>query len=373
VLLSPWCLGEITTANLNSVDVKPLYFSDFEAPTDDFLDAIDNLVKLERLTESGIGVSDIRTALVWFRDLSHLDVQERVTDQSLNALLGEIHSANSSISGFLPSILSSDSASALASTNGQKPHNFGSKDRPNVLFFDGSNREASAGALIFIKLITPVLSHAPKEIPVLQEYDQDATRHGFGMLCTDTVLIIFCTQGCFASPAFLLGLLHCVSIGVNYVVPIVAADDFQFPTKAFYKTLEQNVQNLCLSSLAPDVDGSLLTSFVESIFQKICSRLSLLSNIEVLKVQAQLIWKVVEDRDGARVNGFSMNERQSSLVAHFTTFGLDPPQKKLLLPRLRAALHLHPSKDTAASFNSEEAPSETCDSEGGPATRVHSI
>jgi len=200
----------------------------------------------------------------------------------------------------------------------------------NIILVDITNREAVAAALILVKLLTPLLAHDARQIPSIltpeDQVDEMLALVISKVTGTSTTaptqelrlnLILLCTTGCFAGDYFLLNLLYFACLAVESVVPMVASEDFQFPTDTFYTTLEASVAALCLSSGAVE-KPKLLTAFVKSIFEKIFSRFSTMGNIETLELQAKMIWRNIEQAR-CRLSEGTMSEEDLAIVLKITS------------------------------------------------------
>ena len=108
-----------------------------------------------------------------------------------------------------------------------------------VMIVDRGNWEGTCAALQVREMLVPQLSTAAKEVPhVLTEDDA---------LPPDTdCALVLCTNGCFHSAHFARQVLAAAAAGVRFI-PVVAEENFRFPTEAFYEDVRRRAPSMLQS------------------------------------------------------------------------------------------------------------------------------
>lgn len=288
ILLSDWCLGEITTASLYGVLAVPVHFPDF-VPADDVF--INGMSLRALLTESGLSLPDVQNAVRSLMSLTSCRVPDVCSEQALRELavaIGGVHS----VAAF--SIRVRNSKTRTGSHHTLVGH---------VIVADFVASEVVAAARIYQKLIRPfvVQDQLPLgSLPQLISLDVDVQA-----VDPDGVLVILCSSGCFANDSFLVSLMSLVACGMQRVVPVVCSDDFAFPTAAFYAAVEEKTAMLCRCAGVQEVPRMLLP-FLESVFKKICSRLSTKSSMDVLRLEISRVY--LRFRTDAALSGYTIDQ-----------------------------------------------------------------
>mmetsp|Transcript_58431 Transcript_58431/g.167702 ORF Transcript_58431/g.167702 Transcript_58431/m.167702 type:complete len:1388 (-) Transcript_58431:294-4457(-) len=296
VFSSPWCLGELTTAFVSHVDTAPVHFSDFRVPSGEFISNIASLVDLSCLVESGLGVGDVEGALRFLSALAHISMPPLLSEVGLAKITAQIASTDARRD--LVVATSTSSAARRSIT------------RSTVILVD-TTIEAVSASMIFLKLLFPLVAHDPHKLPMLLEHSEND--EGIVVPEKTTVVVLFCTAGCFASVNYLLGLIHMVRLKITSVVPVVAAEHFDFPDNVFYAALDKNVGQFC-TSLCIQKTANLLTPLVTAIFRKIVMRFSVMDTIDILQVQTKRILNSLEDTERMALSLETTTKEQSEII-----------------------------------------------------------
>jgi len=303
LLNSPWCVGEITTCCLNNVRCCPVKFPNFVLTIDACLAQLEKHSEWGRLSEAGFARKDIEEALAWMSSFINIHIDELAGIGFVADVVDEVrkhHLAGPGAKGMsVMSVAKSDSSNnsgrrRLNSANGTDAvAPTGSTDQSvgTIVVVDCSNREGLATGLILVKLLRPLWIQEPDKIPVVLD---TSVRLPKGLAWSQKTVILVMSVGCFASPRFLTDLLWFAGTRVRGLVPVVTADSFEFPTQSFYEALERQVVSLCREAHV-NTYPDLLTDFVESVFERICKRITPHASIETLTMEAKVIWKEVEE------------------------------------------------------------------------------
>jgi len=296
VFSRPWCLGELTTAFVSQVGTAPVHFSDFRVPSGEFISNIASLVDLSCLVESGLGVADVEGALRFLPTLGHTSMPPLLSEVGLAKITAQIASTDAR-----RDLVAATSASSAARRT---------LTRSTVILVD-TTIEAVSAAMTFLKLLFPLVAHDPRKLPMLLEHSEND--EGILVPESTTVVVLFCTAGCFASVNYLLGLIHMARLNIKSVVPVVAAEHFDFPENAFYAALDKNVAQFC-TSIGIQRTVNVLTPLVTAIFRKIVMRFSVMDTIDILQVQTRRILSSLEDMERMELSLEATTQEQSEII-----------------------------------------------------------
>jgi len=222
ILLRPWCVGEIVTANANGVPALKLILDDFTHPDATFIEKYGELVgDLSGLTERGISVPKIQIALGWLSSLTYVCLPSSLSKRSMQEI------ASSVVNGHRTSIAKGPKPSASVEITARP--DIESEDQQTIILCDIENNESVATALILQMLLASRLAHKPELVP-----------HVLGKRLPRVVktLIIICTDGALQQPHIQSVLMVAGAQNAKYI-PILGCDSFRFPTKNFLDGIRQ--------------------------------------------------------------------------------------------------------------------------------------
>ena len=147
-----------------------------------------------------------------------------------------------------------------------------------VAIVDRGNWEAVCAALLVREMLVPQMSTAPKRVPhVLTEDDA---------LPPDTeCALILCTNGCFHSAHFAKQLLAAAAVGVHFI-PVVAEENFHFPTEALYEEVRRRAPS---TSQSQTFTAEHLVTVIGTIFEEIGIDVVLQGAEEIIAVHVAAI------------------------------------------------------------------------------------
>ena len=261
ILARPWCVGEMTTARLHDVDTILVVLPCFTWPTDDFFTRYATHVPgILGISKFGISVEMARVTLSWLQSQSRLSLPHKVSlsvsevvarklvshkrglceysmqfgveSRSLNVV-----QADRSLSRTLRrKFTRNDPAEHVVAQLEDQGAMLTSKA---VAIVDRRNWEGICAALLVREMLVSHLSAAPEKVHHVLTEDDGLPPD------TDSALIL-CTNGCFHSVHFAHQVLAAAATGVH-LIPIVAEENFHFPTDAFHEDVRRRAPSILQS------------------------------------------------------------------------------------------------------------------------------
>ena len=239
ILLRPWCVGEMTTARVHSLDVILLSFPDFQWPSETFIaDVSPHMEGIESLVPYGIGVDMVQATLRWLPSLPQLLLPQHTTLACVDTVVAKLVHRRGGRSEFVsvPGIVlensheSDDLQSILpkpcaATGLAYRVESLSDGAAPVgcqvVSIVDTSNVEVVCTALIIKELLK---SHFPlmTKVPHVLGADEHLPEG------VHTVLVI-CSSGCFHQTCFLRHVVEADARGA-VTLPILAEASFRVPS-----------------------------------------------------------------------------------------------------------------------------------------------
>mmetsp|Transcript_6881 Transcript_6881/g.14926 ORF Transcript_6881/g.14926 Transcript_6881/m.14926 type:complete len:797 (-) Transcript_6881:100-2490(-) len=282
ILQRPWCVGEITTANINAVKTMPVHYAQYQQPSEAWLQKVEKHVDLSCLTENGLTIDAARTALDVFRTLSPtLRMPTFMNNHSLQRLCREI--------------MSGKAEDVPLATGVTKGNSIAVDDAGSKVFMgvDEKNLEGIAAARILSKLVTVHCHQTPELMPILlvDLEPDDGIRH---LPPDGRTYVIVCTESCFTKGQFLMN-LHEAMFHRLWSIPTVAGEGFRFPTPAFYEELRVTSARALAEYAVEDADSEALVEYVGMVFKAIAIVFTPNGSITILKTQALEMFKKIYD------------------------------------------------------------------------------
>eukprot|EP00933_Yihiella_yeosuensis_P033276 TRINITY_DN27009_c0_g1_i1.p1 TRINITY_DN27009_c0_g1~~TRINITY_DN27009_c0_g1_i1.p1 ORF type:complete len:521 (-),score=89.25 TRINITY_DN27009_c0_g1_i1:85-1479(-) len=247
ILMRPWCMGELVTAKNKNVRVVRVLFPDFQEPDDKFIDNYDQYVPgITVLAEHGISLDMVQDMLRWLRTLPKIK-------------LGGLTCP--SVTADLTTKLAMVATATDPSQYGSQPLVVSFKpeaqpdDRTTAILVDNSQYESVATASILSKLLISHFAHDPEAAPFVLS-------QGMSLPANVKTILIICTNGVFRQPQVLQALMEGAKRGVKQV-PILADENFRFPSEAFLKDHEPIAK-----SVTKD-DPAALLQVIKDVFKEI--------------------------------------------------------------------------------------------------------
>ena len=239
ILLRPWCVGEMTKAQLHGVDTILLIFSDFRWPTNELVENhAQHLDGILPLAQYGINVGKAQEALRWLRTQPSIHLPQQLSLVTMDVVAGKLVSRQQGRYAFsghrgiesrsvshelaTPNTISGSVATRHAEHYVQDLVDPVEMPTCRVAaIVDMADREAVCAALLFEEMLVHLLLNSWEQVPFIIPEDSDVPAN------VDVVLIV-CTNGCFHSPPFVRQVLAADETGVHFI-PVVAVEHFRFP------------------------------------------------------------------------------------------------------------------------------------------------
>ncbi|CAK0896286.1 unnamed protein product [Prorocentrum cordatum] len=231
ILLRPWCVGEITTAKAARLNMFKIALPDFVNPSDDFIDRYAEILQdMSVLTKNGIRPDDVREAMRHMRELEDIPVQAKLEDKTL----AEVASRVTVKAG-------SSRASTQARTSSKATMQ---SDVKCAVIVDSSSWEAVSAAMVLVRILGPLFSSEPTLRPVILNA-QDALPE------STTKAVFICTPGALLSEACVPKLIAAGERQLP-ILPIIAEDAFQFPSRQFAQENCEVLKRLAMIGKRPE-------------------------------------------------------------------------------------------------------------------------
>ena len=334
ILSRPWCVGEMTTARLHGVDTILVVLPDFTWPTEDFITLYASHVPgVYGLAKFGISVSMAQVTLAWLSTKSQISLPNKLSLSVSDAVAGKLVSRKRGQCEFSPQ--HGVDTTRVASTVRERPTNIHKmvfqralsnlrggpgQTRANhivqqvmdpavmptckvVAIVDRGNWDGVCVALLVKEMLVSHLLTAVEHIPyVLTEEDS---------LPPETeIALIICTNGCFHSASLLRQVLEAKETGVHFV-PVVAEENFHFPTETFYEEVRERAPIVLKSQndryTQEDLIKENLVTAIENIFLEIAIDVALQDSEDIIAVRIGVI--------AGRVLQTRSNRQRASLEA----------------------------------------------------------
>jgi len=240
IWLRHWCIGEVTTAYLNKVQVVLVMMAEGKIPSTAWIDDIDkHTPEILGLTEYGMATADVKSAM--HELVNHTQIRivgsigHSLMDELAKALAGQSPSKRADNFRIGPL---TDPMPATAQT---------------VILTDSTDLEAVACGLMLRKLMLPRIGLHQDWFPFVLPPDEKLPK-------TAKCVLLVCSSGIFQQRCVLNALLDGARQSVS-VVPIVSDELFRFPTK---ELLLEQLPVVCSLCDEPDaVSQIILDIFME--------------------------------------------------------------------------------------------------------------
>jgi len=315
ILSRPWCVGEITTANLNKVHVVKVILPDFQWPSEEFVKNYGaHVPEANLLAQHGLGAEDVKAAILGLQDSKNLHMRLAVDAPVMNRLVDLLFNDAQSCGDV--EVAPSIRTSVLSRTATIVAAKSTSRVIKNVILADTSNFEARCTALVLVRLLTLIMQNAPKEIPVVLDEDaENAADQSFRQVC------LICTNGVFRSAFVLEVLLQAAEMESAAIMPVVSEASFRFPTKPFLQELQRQSSSILAATGRTGSTGSAIVKLVERIFVEIAIEVNPQDAEDILSVRAQALAGRL--RTGIRPLGLQIDERKGNFEGHAGSDGFE--------------------------------------------------
>jgi len=275
VLLRPWCVGEVTTAFLNDVNVVKVILSDFVPPDAAAIEAYGEMNSMFMLAQYGIGTKMIQDALRWFESNPLLRVPGVITNSSMEEFACRLTRRDF---GSHPAIAGTVKAVAIPTSN-----------NCTVILADQSNLEATCTACVVAKMLLAFLALDQGVTFVLQQASQMplGVKH----------VVLVCTNGVLQKKNIIESLLLVSGL---HIEPIVSETAFRFPTPEFCDELTEHVEMLALQPDQMDLNAQEFVALVREIFKEIAIQVDPQASEDLLAVAVRRLASRLRTKPSSR-------------------------------------------------------------------------
>jgi len=216
LLSRPWCLGELVTAKVNEVETIPLFYHDFEMPTDLFIASCDTEMDLESLYSNGITVEAVKETMLWVRKWERMGchLPERMwprhwvdVSRHLASKTQTFHIEHGKV----------DRAASM-------PY-----EAPRLFIISDLGGEAMATSYLLNKMLNKEALHDAEVAPMLMPSGNDENED-YSIFPTMRHALVICTNGCLGNDTFLLWLTASF-VKPLHLMPLLGEESFRFPVK----------------------------------------------------------------------------------------------------------------------------------------------
>jgi len=277
ILLRPWCMGEVSTAYANKIQVVTVLFPGFEYPEDSFLERYEEHVPdANMLSGHGISLDLLKTALRWLQSRTTIALPHDMSNSLMKELADTLVKTQRSkkIDG-QHLALGQDAAMALTTER-----HAGSKFS-NYILANTANWESQCTALVLQRLLAPLMSSEPQEIPQVFKDSSDDLAPSCKQLC------LICDTAIFRSPLAVNILLQAAKQDIA-VLPVVSEATFRFPTPQYLTEIAATAEEF-LKQAEAEYTGAQFARVVNRIFKEIAVELNPQDAELALKMRSQAI------------------------------------------------------------------------------------
>jgi len=306
ILTRPWCVGEITTAVQADVHIFPVRYTNFEPPSDEWLDKITSYFDFACLIENGLGMDEVVSAFRDFRERSFIRMPDLLKAAELHTLTESILAPHNkpapssrSLATRMTMVRSSSGKWLKVNSLNRMGSMFNeeSVELPGVIMgVDVTNIEAVAAARIASYLVHESCEERFELVPALLLDVVPVPEEGHRRLPVQTAIYcILFTENCFLQDEFLRNAAEAISIHCQ-VLPVVASSAFRFPTPDFYEDLRVKYAMTSKNDLHhfSEVTADVFVSYVQQVFKSIAILLTPHASSGLLATQAQELFQRIK-------------------------------------------------------------------------------
>lgn len=299
ILSRPWCVGEMTTARVRSIDTVLVLLPDFSWPSLDFVNNYSTHVEgVLSLARFGVSVPMVKDTLRWLPSCPRVQLPQNLTLAVVDAVAGKLVSRQRGRLEMSPQrgieshrvsrARKSSPTCSLAEDVGDIPHVVHrvqdladpvADTRCQIaVIVHSKNWDAVCAAHMVQKMLIPYLPPT-LEWMVHVVSDDEALPHDL------SILVVICTNGCFFSAPFARKLLQAEGAGAH-LIPVVAEPQFRFPSDACIDDIRSTPG---VFPQATQHDAECLGRTVRAMFSEIAVSVDLQDSLEVLDVRVRAL------------------------------------------------------------------------------------
>ncbi len=255
ILTRKWCVGEITTANIQKVDTFVIALPGFHFPDNVFIEAFDAVVDgVSDLANYGLGKSEVREALRALSARKSLQWPAFFRPSDVDEILQQVTSSTRKL----------QEPPRFSSTDGRRRSESTSTSSCLILA-NHKDLEALATAHVLRIWMFPCLIHKRIDGPFVLSPNDYVMEIGSE---ESKFLILLCSKGCLEVPFMVSWIIQCYHFSSYcHLLPVLADEAFQVPGAATdFNALAQSQSNVS----EEDMDNYLWV--IRAAFTQIASR-----------------------------------------------------------------------------------------------------
>ena len=298
VLHRPWCVGEMTTARLHSIDTVLIVFPDFENPSRSFIEDYGSIEGVQSLAPYGISLEMAQLTLWWLGTRPWIVLPQSISTAGVDAVVKKLVGRRKGAQEMAP-------VSSMTSIINPPLKDEMEEDEENEATMVGVWRP---GQTVSHLVTEPMEWSTPAAVTVVSIVDHTKQEsvctallvrellkkffpftgpgHVLGptenLPTNATLLLVMSSNGCFQREAFIRQLFQVERLGIG-AIPLIVDDSFQFPSDAFFQQLRA-VSPYVFCGTGRDVDD--LIALIRQLFEEI--------GIHVRPQDAQAVLEVCE-------------------------------------------------------------------------------
>ena len=278
ILHRPWCVGEMTTARLHSIDTILVIFPDFGHPSHTFIEDYASVEGVQSLAPFGISLDMVQQTLWWLGTRPWIVLPRSISSVGVDAVVGKLvgrrkgRQEMATVSS-MKSIIKSPKAEEDVENQATVVRHWRSGPTVShqviepvewstpaavtvVSIVDHTNQEAVCTALLvreLLKTFFPLTGPGHVLGP-----DENLPRDA-------SLLLVMSSTACFQKPSFVRQLFQAERLGMG-AIPIIVDDSFQFPSDAFFQELRALSAHIMSGT---DRDADDLIALIKKLFEEI--------------------------------------------------------------------------------------------------------
>lgn len=259
-----WCVGEMVTAQVNSVHTILVAWPTMVMPDEQFIAHYRSIVPdIKELTKFGINLTEVKRTLRWLGEVETLWLPSKLTDHAVRSLvhsLTNVRWRSSRLSDASPSPAGPAGPGGSSEATDYRHRKSNSSEATSMLcpiLVDPKNIEAVAAAFILQALLRPLLLN--------QLMLPDVIKEEASLPLETRCALMVCSDLCFLSGQVQAWLLQASRIPSCYMIPVIADDNFLVPSPSFFTDLTATSSTSSLN----EEDLMSYMQVVRALFQEI--------------------------------------------------------------------------------------------------------
>ena len=278
ILRRPWCVGEMTTARLHSIDTILVIFPQFEHPSRTFIEDYASVEGVQSLAPFGISVEMAQQTLWWLGARPWIVLPRSISPAGVSAVVEKLvgrkrGTQEMAAVSFVKSIIESPENEEHVEKEETPVSHW--RSGPTVSHHVSEQADWSAPATV---AVVSVVDHTNQEAVCTALLVRELLKKFFPLTGPGhvlgpeenlprnaTMLLVMSSNGCFQRPYFVRQLFQAERLGIG-AIPVIVDDSFRFPSDLFF----QELRALSAHRLSQtDRDADDLIALIKKLFEEI--------------------------------------------------------------------------------------------------------